>query len=455
MSVEAASCIAGQGTGRKTARERFVRRAMRSLRPPICTWAIRSTRRFLLQNFPALVRTSRLPLGSLLMAGELGIPAAKYAALTGNLLRPSTPIGRSPHAALLRASQDAGDELFRPDVFEQTGYYRNAVDCIELFGHYFDVTRRENVVRLAREFVDRFRNGDRAPPRQLMHPDHTPPGRPVIVQPIRYSDCYEIVDGQHRCAMACARGQEEIDAVVEGEAVLTPLQERLLDVLWTDGRRLLQQPVDSPEVAGYWTPVRRCTDRFAMMARFLGTAGITMRGSTFLDIASSYGWFLAEMRKLGFEVQGIERDPVALSLGELVYGIPRDRVTRGDGARILCAGGAASMLSLASVCCMISCSARGAYPPKSSSAWSTGPRERCFFSIQASAAKRGSRKALRDGTPISSNSGSCATPLLPESFASEPTATTSAPAKTTTAAPCSPARGPSAVRRLTYPLSGA
>ncbi|MGA2616876.1 MAG: class I SAM-dependent methyltransferase [Thermoguttaceae bacterium] len=105
--------------------------------------------------------------------------------------------------------------------------------------------------------------------------------------------------------------------------------------MWTNGERILYQPIDSPEVTGYWTPIRRCTDRLEMMTRFLCTAGVNVGNSTFLDIASSYGWFLSEMRKLGSEVHGIERDPVAISVGELVYGVPRDHVTRGDCVRVL------------------------------------------------------------------------------------------------------------------------
>jgi len=97
-----------------------------------------------------------VPLDRLLCGGESGLPAAPYARHTDDFLRPSTPISQSPHALFLEEYKRRGEEIFHPDIFRQTAYFTNAVKCMNVVGQYFDCTREDQVVEIARGFVNRF-----------------------------------------------------------------------------------------------------------------------------------------------------------------------------------------------------------------------------------------------------------------------------------------------------------
>ena len=115
----------------------------------------------LFKKFPSLF-VRDLPLSKLLMGGEHRRAAANYARLTGDLLRPSTSVERSPHAEFLRDYREVGDDLLRPERFALTRYWRNAHKCIELFGQYFTATTIDGVLERAAAFAHAFRNGDAA-----------------------------------------------------------------------------------------------------------------------------------------------------------------------------------------------------------------------------------------------------------------------------------------------------
>ena len=57
--------------------------------------------------------------------------------------------------------------------------------------------------------------------------------------------------------------------------------------------------------------------------------------SSYLDVASSYGWFVSEMSKLGFRAEGVERDPTAISVGKVMYGLRPEQVHRCDAVGFL------------------------------------------------------------------------------------------------------------------------
>ena len=56
------------------------------------------------------------------------------------------------------------------------------------------------------------------------------------------------------------------------------------------------------------------------MDKLLADIGVVRPGATYLDVASCYGWFVAEMTRLGFTATGVERDPLARELGPAIYG---------------------------------------------------------------------------------------------------------------------------------------
>jgi hypothetical protein len=212
--------------------------------------------------------------------------------------------------------------------------------CIRRTGRYFGAEDAAGIVAQAREFLAGDTVAEAAAgaaedggprPGDL----HSPPGQPVLVVPIAHSDCYQVLDGHHRVARAAAEGAMTLPVRVRRGTVTTPLQDLLQRMSWLDGGRQLYQPVDAPELAAQWPTVRCCVDRLEAMDAFLRRViGPTLSGS-YLDVASCYGWFVARMGALGFEAEGIERDPLGATLGRLVYGLDPDRIRIGDAVQLL------------------------------------------------------------------------------------------------------------------------
>jgi hypothetical protein len=96
---------------------------------------------------------------------------------------------------------------------------------------------------------------------------------------------------------------------------------------WTEGDRLLYQPIHLPELSS-WPIVRRCTDRFEMMKASLAQHDV-LSGS-YLDIGSSYGWFVDRMSKQGYRAFGVDRDIAAIAVGGVAYGLDLSTVTKDD-----------------------------------------------------------------------------------------------------------------------------
>jgi len=291
---------------------RLLRRTQR------CLWALRSR---------------QVPVERILMSGENGLTAAHYARVTGRLMRASTPVLRSPHTRFLQDYAREGRGILEPRRLEQTEYYRNARECIDLTGFYFDAKTPGDIRRVAERFLDRFDGAAQpdAPKVEGQSARHSP----VFVHPVRTSDCLQLLDGAHRVAMACARGERTIRVTVQPGAVWTPMQDLLRDVLWLKGRLELYQPVDLPEVRR-WPLVRRCRDRLEKMTAFLRQSGMNPGPSlSYLDLAASYGWFVAEMASLGCQAGGVERDPVAITVGRHAYGLEAGTVRRADVAAFL------------------------------------------------------------------------------------------------------------------------
>ena len=122
--------------------------------------------------------------------------------------------------------------------------------------------------------------------------------------------------------------------------VRTPLQDVLDRMSWLGGTRELYQPLQAPELADSWVLVRRCQDRLDRMQEFLRAHDLLPPAAgTYLDVASCYGWFVASMRDLGFEANGVERDPLARPLGVAAYGLREDAVRTGDAEDVLASAG--------------------------------------------------------------------------------------------------------------------
>jgi hypothetical protein len=271
-------------------------------------------------------------LQQLFVGGENVCSAALFSRITGDLRRPSTPISESPHTQLLKKYDRSGPAVLELEEFRGTEYFENAMQCIDIFGRYFDIRDEEGVRDFAAAFIDRYEGRATPEPLRFGQSSH---GSPVRVRPIAESDLYEVVDGHHRTAIAEMRGEEDLMVQVEGPAVYTPLQTLLFDVERANNHRELQQPVAAPELRN-WILARRCQDHLDMMTAFLRRNDLLPPQITsYLDIASRYGWLVAQMSTLGIEARGVERNPSAAAVGVAAYRMPSDWIVRSDCVRYL------------------------------------------------------------------------------------------------------------------------
>jgi SAM-dependent methyltransferase len=92
-------------------------------------------------------------------------------------------------------------------------------------------------------------------------------------------------------------------------------------VLTVNRTKELYHPIDRPEFDSSWERVRRCDDRLAMMLRFLVSNGHKLDELSVVDLGCSYGWFVSEFSKQGCCAIGVDRDPAALKIGRIAYGL--------------------------------------------------------------------------------------------------------------------------------------
>jgi hypothetical protein len=255
--------------------------------------------------------------------------AAHFAEHVGDLMWPSTPVADGPHAALLRLADQRGDALTDAEILDSP-YGVMAAACVRAQGRYFTATDLAGVVTVARAFIARHQG------MPGVGEGHSRPGDPILVAPIKGSDHFQVLDGHHRVALAIARGEQSVKVTAKWFAVTTPLQDLLTTMSWLDGDRQLYQPLPGPELRTSWPTVRRCTDRLAKMTAFLAGRGLLPPATTsYLDVASCYGWFVKELGALGYAANGMERDPLAVPLGKAAYGLSDGDVQVGDCVELL------------------------------------------------------------------------------------------------------------------------
>jgi hypothetical protein len=275
------------------------------------------------------VKLTPIRVDACLLGGDNGVSAARFARIVGDIRRASRPISEWPHVKLLREFDRIGEAIWERKTFEQTEYFKNAALNIEIFGTYHSAVAPDQIHWGARRFVHVYRGLGETLPLQEGE-TYERDSKEIAVHLVKYSACYQVQEGHHRLAIAFMRGVREVRALIRQPPVMTPVQELLLDVLWLKGRRELYQPIDSPEVAD-WVLVRRCSDRFAKMTKFLRDEGLMPSApGSYLDVASSYGWFVSEMGQVGFRAAGVERDPIAISVGREMYGLREEQVFRSD-----------------------------------------------------------------------------------------------------------------------------
>ena len=280
------------------------------------TGVIRSSKKY---------NTIVVPIENLLRGGENGIRAYKYAEITNDFLRPSNPISDGPHVKLLRLYNDIGDKIIEKEIFIETPYYKNALTSMSLCGSQF-YSNPSYSVKVAKRFIRQYNGEDLSKlPRQ---PGQSAADIPIIVRSIKDSSYYEVIDGNHRIALAYMRGKKHVKVtLIDDDEVYTPLQRLLLDVMWTDKRKWLYQPVQAPELEENWILIRKSNDRLDKISSFLKEKGLLPPVSkSYLDVGSSYGWFVSKMVQAGFESYGLEQDWIAISLGIQIYGLKKRQI---------------------------------------------------------------------------------------------------------------------------------
>lgn len=268
----------------------------------------------------------QVPVSRLLLGGQNGTTGHQFAAALGDPMWPSRLVVDGPHAEVLAQGADQTDRQIL-----SSSYGRMAMTCIRHTGRYFSATNGAGVVEQVRQFLARAA-GEQT---EIVAGDHhSPPGLPVLVVPIADSDCFQVLDGHHRIALAAAAGMTTVPVRVRRGRVTTPLQDLLRRMSWLKGGQELYQPIDAPELEALWPTVRCCADRLEAMETFLRHQLPELSG-TYLDVASCYGWFVHQMGNLGFEAEGIEQDSLGATVGRLVYGQDPERIRIGDAAWIL------------------------------------------------------------------------------------------------------------------------
>jgi hypothetical protein len=245
-------------------------------------------------------------------------------------------VSQSPHVEFLREYQRIGDKVLDPQVLQQTAYFKHAAECIDIIGEYLTCTLEDQVCRIAQQFVALFR-GEQIEDERAAKTYLRPPKSVIYVRPIAYSDCFEVVDGMHQAAIAWVRGERDYRVYVMPPAVHTPLQQLILDSAFCRGNRELYQPVHSPELGDEWKTIRRCEDRFRLMKRFLEEHSLLPPSTeSYLDLASSYGWFVRAFDQLGFDAYGGgEIDWASCEIGRRVYGLRKEQLVRSELVKFL------------------------------------------------------------------------------------------------------------------------
>lgn len=262
-----------------------------------------------------------IPSHNILMGGENGDSAEEFALKSGEILRPSQRIKHSPHIDFLKKYILIGDDIFKEEIFMHTLYCRNAMCCIEIYGNYFSHTTVSGVIKRAKHFISMYKNEG---PVEKIAPQETPAGQPILLRKISMSDCYELIDGHHRCAIAMIRGQTTLACHIQDTTpVLTPIQKKVLLSSWTDNEPILYQPINLPEFSS-WPTVRKCDDRLSMMLKYLESFPIKLH--TYADLGCSYGWFVKKIHEKGYHATGIDRDINATDVGCSVYNINKNHI---------------------------------------------------------------------------------------------------------------------------------
>lgn len=285
--------------------------------------------RQIIRRRPRLVRVDT----SLLLVGpQGGYDAVAFATATGSLGLGSTPMDRSPHVRLLHEAIDRGAPL-TDDELRASEYWAFAHRVADLDGSWFGARSDSEFLEVTRNFIDW--SLDRSA--RVTEAAGTPFEEHILAAAISGSPAFQIIDGHHRVAKAITRGELSLLVNRTWLGTETPLQHRLRE-LNSKGHRLktLRQPVPARDVETGWVVATDCRDRLLRVVHLLERLPSELAAPTsYLDVGSSYGWYLGEMKRFGFSVLGVEPEPGAVEIGRSFYGLDASEVVVGEPLEVV------------------------------------------------------------------------------------------------------------------------
>lgn len=273
-------------------------------------------RQKIFKNFKKGLSYTTIPINKILRGGEGDkLSGLQYVNLTGDIFRTSTRVIDGPHVQLLKDFQVLGDDLFEHKNITKTEYYKNALQSIHYLSDYFPYVKNPcDVLISAKRYVYSFLEYDLS---EFPNSGHNKFDEPIVVKKINYSNCYQVVSGNHRIASKYLKGKDYIDAYVLEDYVETYITEKINKVNW-DNNGELYQPINLPELEDR-PLIRKCSDRLNLMIDFLNKELIETNNLNVLDIGSYFGWFSNEFKALGCKVNCLERDYSSCEVSKTIF----------------------------------------------------------------------------------------------------------------------------------------
>lgn len=273
---------------------------------------------FKLKFISFLMSNRQIRIDKILIGQQSGFPLERWVEISKEYERISIPMTNSPYVLFLKEVEINNKLLTSDKYLENTDYFKMAIKCISIVGHFMGAKDNESLKEWMRKYYSMFENAKKGINNSIIlstSEGHSKPNSPVLLYKLKHSDCYEIVDGHHRIAIQYALGNEYIEGKIVGNKY-SILQKKLLKINQVHDIELYQ-PVERLEVRN-WPKVRNCQDRYNMMINFIKNK---IKKGSVLDLACSYGWFLSKFKEKGFKVLGIDRDEKAIEIARLIYGL--------------------------------------------------------------------------------------------------------------------------------------
>jgi SAM-dependent methyltransferase len=270
----------------------------------------------------------RIPVSRLLMGSHAGLDSSGFANAFGTLRFGSMPMDQSPHVELLRLAYRS-DRRLSDEEIKTTAYFQFARHLADTWGNYFGAESDDEIIGITRNFVSWSQGMEK----RMTGNSGSPTNERVLVAKVQGSSTYQVLDGHHRLAVAIARGDRSVKVHRTWLSTETALQWRLFERgLGSRRARALDQPVAARELSD-WTVAQNCADRLVRIQRLVDRdPGDTATRPSFLDVGCGYGWYLGELKRLGWRVRGVDRDRLASEIATAFYDLGEDEIVVGEWA---------------------------------------------------------------------------------------------------------------------------